>query len=409
VTPRARRALAVCAPAALAALAITAPPAPADVSTLGGPVMHSERTHVVFWEPAGSGLSFDPGYEQTIETFLARVAAASRTTGNIFGLIGQYRGAGGPAAYDSTYAGAVLDPDPLPTGSRDACSEPLPPPLGPGPGWTRCVDDAALQSELTAVVQSHGLPVGLDDVYLLVLPSGFASCVGSGPSACALGGDADGGYCGYHQEIGSARIVYAVIPYNAVAGHCRSGRPRPNGSAADPTISTIAHELAESATDPLGDAWTDDSGDEIADICLSRYGPALAGSAGSTAYNEVIDGGHYYLQELWSNAAHRCEPRAAPDRVAITAPARARTGVGVPFAAAASAGRGHRRRIVSYAWTFGDGGRRGRARGARVMHRFARRGRFEVTLTVTDSWGNRASATRRIRIGALGGERRTRH
>jgi hypothetical protein len=374
--------------------AIAAPAARANVSTLGGPVMHSERTHAVFWAPAGSGLSFDPAYEQQIETFLARVAAASRTTGNIFGLMGQYRGAGGPAAYASTFGGAVLDTDPLPVGSRSGCSEPLPPPLGPGPGWTVCVDDAALQSELTAVVRARGLPVGLGDIYFLVLPSGFASCIGSGPSSCALGGDADGGYCGYHQEIGSARIVYAVIPYNALTGHCRSDKPRPNSSPADPTISTIAHELAETATDPLGDGWSDDSGNEIADVCLRQYGPELGGSSGSTTYNQAIDGGHYYLQELWSNADHACEPSAAPDRVAIVATGAVGRGVPVRFAARAS---GPDRAIVSYAWTFGDGGR-SRARGVRVTHRFTRRGRFEVTLTVTDSWGDRASAARRIRI-----------
>jgi hypothetical protein len=374
-------------------LALVPAAARADtVSTPGGPVMHSERTHAIFWAPSGTGFSFGPGYQQVIETFLGRVAAASRTTGNIFGLIGQYRGAGGPAAYAATYGGAVLDTDPLPTGIGAACTQPPPPPLAAGPGWHVCVDDAALQSELVKVVRAGGLPVGRSDIYFLVLPDGFGSCVGSGPSSCALGGSADGGYCGYHSDIGSARLMYAVIPYNALAGHCRSDKPRPNGSPADPAISTIAHEFAETATDPLGDAWTDPDGDEIADICLSRYGPDLGGSSGPTAYNELIDGGRYYLQELWSNFNHACEPRAAPDHVSIIAPRRARRGAPVDLAASAVAAG---RKIVAWGWTFGDGRS---VRGPRAAHVFGRAGTFKLALTVSDSWGNRATAVRRIRI-----------
>ena len=91
-------------------------------------MLHSNRTHVIFWEPAGSGLSFDPGYESLIETFLIDVAADSHRTTNVYGLSGQYRDSDGPAAYDSTYGGAVLANDPLPP---NGCTEP---PTGPPGG-----------------------------------------------------------------------------------------------------------------------------------------------------------------------------------------------------------------------------------------------------------------------------------
>ncbi len=35
-----------------------------DLPYNGGPVLHSNRTHPIFWEPAGSGLTFDPGYSR---------------------------------------------------------------------------------------------------------------------------------------------------------------------------------------------------------------------------------------------------------------------------------------------------------------------------------------------------------
>ena len=76
-----------------------------------------------------------------------------------------------------------------------------------------------------------------------------------GSSSCALGGSATG-YCGYHSETANG-ILYAVIPYNAVPGHCQSSNPRPNASTADPTISTISHEHNETVTDPDGNAWID--------------------------------------------------------------------------------------------------------------------------------------------------------
>jgi hypothetical protein len=245
------------------------------------------------------------------------------------------------------------------------------------------------------VVQTERLPVGLKDVYFLVLPRGFASCLGSGPSDCALGGDKMQGYCGYHADIGSAPILYAVIPYNALDGHCRSDQPRPNQSTADPTISTLAHEFAETVTDPLGNAWSDDSGAEIADICLRKYGPALDGSSGRTAYNQVIDGGHYWLQELWSNYGHRCAAAAPADRVRIAAPNYALPDDPTTvFAHATAPGR----RIVSYAWSFGDGAWR-RRRLPRAGHAWLRRGHYSIAVTVTDSWGDKATATRAITVG----------
>ena len=45
--------------------------------------------------------------------------------------------------YDSTYGGAVVDTDPLPP---NGCTEPA----DTGPGWTVCLTDAQLETELAA-------------------------------------------------------------------------------------------------------------------------------------------------------------------------------------------------------------------------------------------------------------------
>jgi hypothetical protein len=341
-----------------------------------GTALRSDRPHLIFWAPAGSGLTFKPGYVATIETFFKRVASASHSTANLFGLVGQYH----PAAYDSTYGGTVRDTDRLPA---NECSEPT-----TAPPWRRCLTDGQLETEIDRVVDQHHLPTTGRDIYFLLLPYGLGSCLGSGPGDCALGGAAAGSFCGYHSS--TSTVLYAVIPFNAVPPHCQSDNPRPNHSDADPTLSTLAHELAETVTDPFGNGWFDPSGEEIADLCITEYGPNLGG--GNDAWDEVIGGGHYYLQELWSNADSTCEPRALPDSVSFTGPGSARAGRPVSFTARGTDPEG---RIVSYAWSF-ESGKNGAGRV--VRHTFSRAGTYRIVVRATDSWDNYGSASRTIHV-----------
>jgi hypothetical protein len=347
----------------------------------GGPVLHSNRTHVIFWEPGGSGLAFDPGYESLVETFLIDVADDSHKTGNVYSLSGQYGDGHGPAAYDSTYGGFVVATDPLPA---NGCTEPM-----TGPGWGVCMTDDQLENEIERVIAADHLPTTNRDVYFLVTPNGLGSCTDSSSSSCALGGSVNG-YCGYHSNTNSG-ILYAVIPYNAVAGHCQSNNPRPNSSTADPTISTISHEHNEMVTDPGGDAWIDANGEEDGDLCLTSFGPSLS-APGDTAWNETIHGGHFFLQEEWSNAASACEPRAKADAVSFGVTRHAGRARLMSFAARGSAPQSH---MVAFQWFFGDGHAAG---GRRVSHTFRVPGSYRVLVRSTDSWDNWAFASRTVRI-----------
>lgn len=349
-----------------------------------GPVLTSNRTHVIFWQPSGSNLAFDSGYRPLVERFLRDVGVASHSTHNVFAVTGQYADSSGrPAAYASRYGGAVLDTDKLPP---TQCTEP---PVA-GPGWTICLTDAELQSEIEHVVHARHLPTTQRDVYFLVTPRGLGSCMGStATSGCALAGRVNG-YCGYHRYTNDNQVDYAFIPYNAVVGHCQSNNPRPNGSTADPALSTIGHELAETITDPDGDGWTDNSGEEIADLCITTFGPAIGGS-GNRAYNENIAGGHFYLQELWSNASNSCQPRAKPDHASFSI--NSRSGRTLAFRGSGNDPEG---RIISYHWLFGDGHS---ASGRTVTHRFGAHGSYAVRLRVTDSWDNWGTYSRAVPVG----------
>jgi hypothetical protein len=333
---------------------------------------------VIYWQPSGSGLTFDPGYQSLINTFFSDVAADSRRSTNVFGLTGQYSDSNGPAAYNSTDGGSVTATDPLPP---DGCVEPLGPPAGDGPGWSRCVNDGQLETEIEHVVHADHLPSTGNDIYFLVMPDGLGSCEFNGPDFCALGGTTDGSYCGYHSSTPSG-LLYAVIPYNGLAGHCQSNNPRPNTNAADPAISTLSHESVETITDPFTEqGWIDPSGNEIADLCYTEFGPALGGT-GLSAYNEVIHGGRFYLQEVWSDEDGACEPRARPDRTSLTAPAHVHAHDLATFTGRASAAHGS---IVAYNWFFGD---HATAHSRHASHTFRRAGSYRVVLRTTDSSGN---------------------
>jgi hypothetical protein len=353
----------------------------------GGRVLHSNRTHVIFWEPVGSGLAYDPGYESLVETFLTDVAADSHKTTNVYSLSGQYTDRTGRAAYDSDYGGSVVATDALPA---NGCTEPA----MTGPGWTVCLTDAQLEIEIEHVIAQNNLPTTSHDIYFLVTPNGFGSCTDAGSASCALGGSVSG-YCGYHSETDSGAL-YAIIPYNAVPNHCQSNNPRPNSSTADPSISTLSHEQNETITDPDGDAWIDSRGNEEADICLTNFGRSLstAGGALSNAWNESINGGHFFLQEEWSNANGACEARAKPDLLSFDSIGLPGAGRVVSFTAHGAAPQG---RIVSFEWFFGDG-RAGF--GRHPSHSFKTPGTYRVVLRSTDSWGNWAFARSTVRVKA---------
>ena len=185
----------------------------------GGPVLHSNRTHLIFWQPQGSGLTYDPGYEALIDRFLQNVAAASHSQSNVYALTGQYSDGHGPATYASTYGGAVLATDRLP---HNGCAEP--PVIGPG--WTVCLIDSQLVAEIERVIHADHLPTGPSDVYFLVTPRGLGSCTDSGSTNCALGGSVNG-YCGYHSQSPDGLVLYAVIPYRRGPRPLRIGPPAP--------------------------------------------------------------------------------------------------------------------------------------------------------------------------------------
>jgi PKD domain len=366
----------------------------------GGPVMHSNRTHVIFWNPSNKALTWDPGYQDLITGFLTNVAADSHKPTNVYGLTGQYNDGTGRAYYDSTYAGALQDTDGAP---GNGCTLPSTGPTMPDgtTPWPVCLTQTQLETEVKAFIAAKNLPTGLADIYFLVTPDGFGSCVNAGPQDCSLGGaSVMGSFCGFHTWINlSSPILYANMPYTAVPGHCASGSPRPNGSTADPTLSTISHEHNETITDPEGGTgWVDSMGNEDGDLCATRFGPVIGGS-GSAVYNEVIGTGHYLLQEEWSNEdaagstdpSLGCVPGDERDPMSFSLPASIAPGATIALTGSATDPDGT---ITGYGWNFGDGS--AIASGAAVSHAYAATGTYQVTLTASDVSGLNDTLTKTL-------------
>ena len=102
-------------------------------------------------------------------------------------------------------------------------------------------------------------------------------------------------WCAYHGAVSSnPNITYTNLPYMSDAGgSCGSGSV--TGSALDGVSIVEGHELAESITDPLLNAWYDANGQENGDLCAWTGLHTITTSAGTFA-----------VQPLWSNADGGC-------------------------------------------------------------------------------------------------------
>ena len=266
----------------------------------GGPVMGTTAAGVtvtpVFWQPSGGKYAFPAGYESIIDGFVANVAAASGSTSNVFSIATEYsEDIGGTKASISytIHAGTpIVDTDAFP---GNGCT--------PAHGYPVCITDSQLRTELTRVTSSQRLTTDLAHFYPVFFPPGVETKDNIDNTTSV------GDYCGYHRAFGSGskETVYGNLAYEGSS--CSFGQA-PNGNiAADGMVSTLSHELNESLTDPLSSdyAWSDKAGNEIGDMCGQTFGRPLGSTSssdpGATEYNQVINGGKYYLQQEFSDLA----------------------------------------------------------------------------------------------------------
>jgi hypothetical protein len=247
---------------------------------------------------APAALTVDAGYQSLIDRYFADVAHDSGLTQNVYSVATQYTDASGAIAYRSTFGGAYVAHDPLPT---SGCSDGVD---------AYCVTDQQLQDEIQTAMTANGWPGGLEHVFFLMTPNGVGSCEFAG-AASSSNPCSTNRFCAYHSAFGTITdpVIYANEPYEGPLprGECTgTAQGFPNNDVdAETTINTISHEHNEAITDPLGNAWTEANGTENGDLCAYWFGTQIGTGVG--AYNQVIDGHRYDLQEEYSNDGAGCK------------------------------------------------------------------------------------------------------
>lgn len=168
------------------------------------------------------------------------------------------------------------------------------------PSGTTSISDAQMIAMLQSGFNSGALAYDAGTVYA-IFTSGKVN----------LGGGFGTQYCAYHTHgtvtVGgvSRTVLYAAMPYNyAYPSACTSGYAAANGSldpGADYEVNTLAHEIEETTTDMMGNAWYDSRGYENADKCAWTWGSTFTTAAGGTA-NMTIGGKNFLVQQNWKNA-----------------------------------------------------------------------------------------------------------
>ncbi len=249
--------------------------APIPMSYNGGPVEAAgSKNFLIFWEPSGSTVASN--YNATLQQFFGDVGGSS-----LYGVASQYYqtvgGANQYIANTSSVGGVYTDTTAYPSGS---------------------LTDAQMQAELSKAIAANAWPTGVGNEYFVFLAKGENECMGS---SCSFST-----YCAYHGSFtsGSSTVLYAAMPYAGTdLSGCgiQTGKPTPNGADTDAEISVASHEMVETVTDPLLNAWYDASGAEIGDKCAYTYGPLAANGSDIT-----INAHPYIVQEEFSNAALGC-------------------------------------------------------------------------------------------------------
>ncbi|MDB4874654.1 MAG: phosphate-responsive 1 family protein [Gemmatimonadetes bacterium] len=126
-----------------------------------------------------------------------------------------------------------------------------------------------------------------------------------------LGGGFGTQYCAYHTHgtvtIGGVAktVLYAAMPYNnGYPSACTSGLAAANGAAdpgADYEVNTLVHEIEETTTDMMGNAWYDSRGYENGDKCAWTWGTTYTTAAGGKG-NINLAGKDFLVQQNWLNA-----------------------------------------------------------------------------------------------------------
>jgi len=249
-----------------------------------GPVeVDTTQVYAIFWEPTGSVVSST--YNELLTRYFGDVGSSTLYHNNI-----QYADNSNQAPQNATLANTWVD-----TAAYPSHHSPFSSPV---------VLDSDIQNEVSHAMTVNGWLPAINHAFFVFLAANEMLCIDSTFQQCSA---PVGGFCAYHYFFtapGSlTQTNYAAMPYdgNDLPG-CYGLTTSPNNDpAADAEISTTSHEQMEAATDPLGNAWFDNSGQEIGDKCAYAYS-SLNPDGSNVSWNKHA----YIVQSEWDNAVAGC-------------------------------------------------------------------------------------------------------
>ena len=261
----------------------------------GGQIMNpGVIVYAIFWAPAhlqnggATGFSANYGLPTLISTAWLQshglMNIGTQYYQTISGTTTYFQNMGGLQAY-------VVDTGALPgSGCNDTVT----------PG--NCVTDAQIQAKIQAVMTAQGWSGGINKIFVMFTSSGEGSCIDGSSTECSYTQ-----YCAYHSyfNFGGQNVIYANIPYGNSSGCQAGGQTTPNDLAGDIAANATTHEIMESATDPLLNAWYGSLGgsSEIGDLCAYIFGTNTWGS-GAGAGNQMWNGIIMEVQQEYDNHAY---------------------------------------------------------------------------------------------------------
>ena len=147
---------------------------------------------------------------------------------------------------------------------------------------------------------SHGLPTDANGIYF-VLTSADVTATSGAQSFC-------NNFCGYHTYNPSNLLKFAFVGNSArCINSCAASNIGigPNGNAgADGMANVIAHELNETITDPLLNAWFAGSTlGEVGDLCNFNFGTNEFSAPNGAPANVVLGSRDFLIQQNFVNSS----------------------------------------------------------------------------------------------------------
>ncbi|MDT5029137.1 MAG: hypothetical protein QOE61_5563, partial [Micromonosporaceae bacterium] len=374
------------------------PNAACNMTYHSGPVVQTNTTYLVFWEPPGNG-GVSANYHSLLARYLTDSAADSNRATNVYAVATQYydnTGSGGSnlfLKYQQSFGGSFTDTTAYPA-TVTGC------PTTDGTNTVaNCLTQTQESNELDSFIANNSLPRGLNNLYFLVLPKGVETCSDDFSQCGNILNTSPNRYCAYHSSFNlnsHGLTIWANEPYIGIAlGHCASGTASsPNGDDADHEINPLSHEHNEIITDPTNGGWFDVNGTgENGDKCNFNFAADI-GATTNGGYDQVINHNPYEIQQEWSNAITGCAPNygaVAPTASFTFAPSSPHISDSVAFDGSASKSNDAGGYLIKYSWDFGDGqtATSQSLSGATptTSHAYSGAGTFTVTLTVQDDAG----------------------